>query len=671
MKVRSDYPHHITTIENEWIVVRDGTRLAAKIWLPEDAESRPVPAIVEFIPYRKRDGMAVRDSMMHPYFAGHGYAAVRVDLRGAGDSEGVLEDEYCPQEQQDGLDVIRWLAEQPWCSGAVGMIGISWGGFNSLQIAAHAPEELKAIITVGSTDDRYADDVHYMGGCLLSTNFTWAQTMLADLSRPPDPMIMGKRWREVWLNRLDNATFFADRWLQHQRRAPFWRHGSICENYGAIKCPVMAIGGWADSYTNAVPRLLAGLGVPRRGLIGPWGHDYPHTALPGPTIDFLAECLRWWDHWMKGRETGIMDDPMLRVWMQEAVPSDPGHSLRPGRWIGIDEWPNPGIVEQGLYFSEEGLSQTPTGIAELFHSSPQTLGAAAGEWCPYGQCSDLPADQRQDDGEALTFDTPPLSESLDVLGTPIVELSIAVDQPQALVAVRLNDVAPSGHSTRVSYGLLNLTHAKGHDAPIPVEPGKRIDVAVKLCDLGYRFLPGHRIRVSLSTAYWPTAWPPPNPVNLTLLTGNSCLKLPRLFDQAVSKIPVRFNPAEGSAPESRTLLKAGEMSRSLERDYITGRETMTVVVDDGLQRIDGHGLEIGRRSEEIYSILPGEPQSACVKARWTMSLAREDWSIRTETSAMMTASENDFIVTAQLDTYEGETRIFSRGWNSRVPRDHV
>ena len=181
----------------------DGCRLAARIWLPENAEQQPVPVILEYIPYRKNDGTALRDSLYHPYFAGHGYAAMRVDMRGSGDSEGVMLDEYLQQELDDAVSVIAWLAEQPWCDGSVGMMGKSWGGFNSLQVAALHPPELKAIITVCSTDDRYADDVHYKGGCVLTTDMLgWSTTMLAWNARPPDPDVLGENWRKRWLDRL-------------------------------------------------------------------------------------------------------------------------------------------------------------------------------------------------------------------------------------------------------------------------------------------------------------------------------------------------------------------------------------------------------------------------------------------------------------------------------------
>jgi len=275
-RTRTEFPRRVQIEEHLWITLPDGVRLAARLWRPEDALDGPVPAILEYIPYRKRDSTRDRDDRMHHYLAGHGYACLRVDLRGSGDSEGVLQDEYLQQELDDGVEVIRWLAGQPWCNGQVGMIGISWGGFNALQIAALRPPALKAVVSVCSTDDRYADDVHHMGGCLLGDNLSWASTMFAYNSLPPDPELVGENWREAWFRRLEGSGLWLEQWLRHQRRDGYWKHGSICEDWSAVQCPVMAVSGWADGYSNAVFRMLAHLQVPRMALVGPWGHKYPH-----------------------------------------------------------------------------------------------------------------------------------------------------------------------------------------------------------------------------------------------------------------------------------------------------------------------------------------------------------------------------------------------------------
>ena len=237
------------------------------------------------------------------------------------------------------------------------MFGISWGGFNSLQIAALKPPALKAIISACSTDDRYADDVHYMGGCLLDQNITWASTMFGFNSRPPDPAIVGERWREMWFHRLEEGSDpWIINWLSHQRRDAQWQHGSVCENYRDVECAVYMFGGWADGYTNAIPRTLAGLKGPRKGLIGPWTHAWGQNAKPGPRIGWLKEALRWWDYWLKDIDTGIMDEPMLTAWMQDYVPPAHQYEQRPGRWIAEDRWPSPNIEEIFVSFTIPPIS---------------------------------------------------------------------------------------------------------------------------------------------------------------------------------------------------------------------------------------------------------------------------------------------------------------------------
>jgi uncharacterized protein len=300
--------------------------------------------------------------------------SVRVDIRGSGDSTGLLFDEYAKQEQDDGLEVIAWLAAQPWCNGAVGMMGISWGGSMHFQIAARRPAALKAIVTVCSTDDRYADDVHYMGGTLLTAGMGWASFFFGSMCLPPDPTLVGDIWRTMWMERLHNTPLFFERWLHHQRRDAYWKHGSVCEDYEAIQCAVYAVGGWTDGYTNAIPRLLKRLKVPRKGLIGPWAHAYPHFALPGPQIGFLQEILRWWDHWLKGINTGVMNEPMLRAWMTDSVKPASRHETLPGRWVAEWSWPSPAIKLQRLFLTDAGLRNAETSRGALGTDRRQVCG---------------------------------------------------------------------------------------------------------------------------------------------------------------------------------------------------------------------------------------------------------------------------------------------------------
>jgi len=287
---------------------------------------------------------------------------------------------------------------------------------------------------------------------------------------PPDPALVGDRWRDLWRERLEGSGLWLAEWLRHQRRDDFFRHGSVCEDYSAIRVPIYAVSGWADGYSNAVFRLLQHLDVPRKGLIGPWVHAYPHIATPSPTIDFIGEMVRWWDYWLKGIDTGIMDEPMLCTWMQEPTQPAPAYDHRPGRWVTDPSWPSPNVATESMPLGADGtLGDAQSG--EVTVATPLWVGGAAGKWCAYGHTPDQPTDQRIDDAGSVTFDSAPLRDRLEILGAPVADLLINSDRPVAQLAVRLCAVDSDGTSTRVSYGLLNLTHRHSHSDPAPLEPG--------------------------------------------------------------------------------------------------------------------------------------------------------------------------------------------------------
>ncbi len=676
MKTVTDLPRPVKVIENEWIPLPDGRRLAARIWLPVDAERAPVPALLEYLPYRKRDFMRSRDGPMHHYFAGHGYASVRVDIRGAGDSDGVTLDEYTKEEHDDATAVIAWLAAQPWCTGAAGMFGISWGGFNSLQVAARAPEALKAIITLCAADDRYADDAHYMGGCLLNENLIWGTAFLMFNALPPDPEIVGERWRKMWRERLKSSVLFPAHWLRHQRRDDYWKHGSVCEDYAAIRCPVYAIGGWADAYSNAVPRLLERLSVPRKGLIGPWSHSFPHNSVPGPSIGFLQEALRWWDYWLKGIGTGIMDEPMFRAWMQESVPPQGQYEIRPGRWVAERAWPSPRIERRRLALDAAGFL-VPRGAAEkrLEIRSPPTTGITSGDWCAFGRAGEMPTDQRADDACSLIFDSAPLDARVEILGAPIVRLVFDSARPVAQVVVRLNDVFPDGTSARVTYGVLNLTHRKGHESPAPLVPGERYETVVRLNDIAHAFPTGHRIRIAIATSSWPLVWPAPEQATLGVHTGASMLDLPiRPPDPADSQLEP-FAPPEEGPGESAQVLHPSTLQRTIERDLPTGDVVYRIFNEGGefdgaaLVHFEEIDLQAGFAFCQSYRIGETDPLSAAAQVTARATLRRKRWAPELRSRVELRATKEDFIVTAQLTASEGNDEIFTRTWDETIRRD--
>lgn len=669
----SSFPRAVREIEHVEIPMPDGCRLAARIWMPEDAVDAPVPAILEYIPYRKNDFTMERDASMQPYLAGHGYAVVRLDLRGAGDSKGLMKDEYLQQELQDGIDAIAWIADREWCDGQVGMIGISWGGFNGLQVASLQPPALKAVVTLCSTDDRYADDVHYMGGCLLGEQLSWASVMFGRNTLPPDPRNVGERWREMWLERLEGSGLWLKNWLEHQTRDDFWKHGSVCEDWSKIRIPVYAVSGWADGYCRSVFRLMENLQGPKKGLVGPWAHRYPHLGEPGPAIGFLQEALRWWDHWLKGRDTGIMDEPMLRLYMQDSAEPRGWYAHREGRWVAEPNWPSPNISQADFLLGADGSLSVEGGLpnGNLTHCSPLDVGMASGKWCGYSKPGDAPLDQCRDDYGSLRFESAPLGAPLEMVGDANLTLELSVNRPVAQVAARIVDVYPDGRATRVSFGVLNLTHRDGHESPEPLEPGKRYRVTVPMKHVAQQFAAGHRIRLAISTSYFPMIWPAPEPVTLNLHTGGCVLELPLRRPAPEDATLPDFLPPEQGAPLDMEVLEEPESHWWIIEDAETGAFEMQLADGGGVFRIKQNDLTLRKQGCESYRVMPFDPASATGEARWEYSMSRGDWNITSKTWTRLTADAIDFIVEANLQAWEGETLMHEEHWHERIPRNLV
>ena len=647
-----------------WIPMPDGTRLAARIWRPAGAE--PVPAVLEYLPYRRRDGTLARDELTHAWLARNGYAGVRVDIRGNGDSEGFMEDEYSEAELADGEAVIAWIAAQPWCTGAVGMIGISWGGFNGLQLAERGPEALKAAVTICCTDDRYADDIHYMGGCLLTENQGWSSQMLAYSSRPPDPEVVGPRWREIWAERLARQPLHLETWLAHQRRGAYWRRASVCENWGGVKAAILAVGGWADAYSNAVPRTVAALGPQAAGLTGPWAHKYPNVAWPEPAIGFLAECKAWFDHWLKGE--GPRPDMRYRMYLMDSAPPARRMDARPGRWIAEERWPSPRIGTQTLRLSSDGLGAAP-GTTPLRLATGQTVGLTGQRFCPgMRSLEELACDQSADDARCLSLDSAPLEAPMDIVGAAELRLRLTPDQPTGFVVARLCDVRPDGSVGFITLGALNLTHRDGHDRVTPMTPGEAVEVTLHLNDIAYRLPAGHRLRLALSTSYWPMLWPAAAPLTLLIDPAGSALTLPvrpRIDEPAPS-----FGPPEQTREGESTTLRPEAFTRS-EEVLPDGTHRLRLTTDGGLTRHHSTGIETGKVITETWDIRDDDPLSARTETHWSYTIGRGDWQTRTETRTVMTCDAEAFHVEASLEAFAGDDKLAERHWKFSIPRDGV
>jgi len=657
-------------LENEWIPLADGRKLSARIWLPKSAKKTPLPAILEYLPYRKRDGTAQRDDSTYPHFAAAGYVGVRVDISGTGESDGDWDDEYSARELADGCEVIEWIAQQPWCDGNLGMMGISWGGFNSLQIAALKPAALKAVIAIGTTVDRYNDDIHYKNGCLLYSNFSWSSTMLCYASRPPDPELVGDSWRETWLQRLNTQPFPLANWLAHQRRDEYWKHGSINEDYAAVEIPALVISGWADGYINAPPAAAINL-ANAKAVNGPWIHKYPHIALPKPRMDFINEAINWWDKWLKDSDNGVEKLPAYRAYILEDAKPLLHHDAEPGRWVSEAELPSPDSRARNYYLApNRQLLDIPGRTRDKNLASPQDCGTACGEFFTIKPDGEMPADQRRDDSASLVFDSGKLHQPVEILGRPRLHLKLSIDKPLGNIAVRLNDIHPNGDVSRVSWGVINLAHRNGNENPQPMTPGQSESIEIELNECGYRFMRGHKMRVAISTSYWPMIMPPPEVVTATIRLGpDSVITLPMRAGVDVYEMaqPKDENPLVEYPQNSEVLRR-----RWVERNFQTGESHYRVIDDTGEIEVPDHGMCSRHRHDERWTIAADDPLSYRALSRYICWMSRANWSIRTEAESEMRCDADNFYIKATVRAYEGEELVNERVWDEMtIPRDNI
>ncbi len=655
-------------MENEIIPLKDGRNLSTKLWFPDNMEDEAFPAILEYLPYRKRDGTAPRDDSNYPVFAEAGYVGVRVDISGTGESDGDYDDEYSPRELSDGVEVIEWIASQTWCSGSVGMMGISWGGFNSLQIAALRPQVLKAVIAIGTTVDRYNDDIHYKHGCHLYSNFSWSSTMLCFASRPPDPLLVGDNWKKMWKYRLETQPFPLETWLAHQRRDDYWKHGSIGEDFDAIQIPAMVISGWADAYINAPPTMAENGLALVKAINGPWIHKYPHFAWPKPRLDFHTEAIKWWDHWLKGIDQDIESLPAYRAYISENVKPGGFREFESGHWVGEDNWPTDNVKTRSFYLHQNGLlsEDTPNNI-QVSICSPQDCGVACGEVFSLKPDSELAGDQRVDDAGSLVFETEVLDEPLSILGRPTMALNLAIDRPIGNVAVRLIDVHPNGASHRISWGVLNLAHRDSNEFPMNTQPNEATDVVVLLDHCGYKFLAGHRIRVSISTAYWPMIMPPPEVVTASINLGESCfISLPVLLKDHAITIPEPTGPCPLPAYACH---QEPSHRRTVERDLQNNLTHYKVFDDTGEHEEPRHGMRTRHTHDECWSISPNDPLSSTASSTYISYMSRGDWKIKTVSESSLSCDAEQFMLNATITAYEGDLIFNQRNWSKTIKRD--
>lgn len=518
-------------IEKTWIAIPDGVKLAVTLYLPEGAKpGEKFPAILEYIPYRKDDWQESWDYELHSYYVLRGYVSARVDIRGTGTSEGAPpEREYSRIEQSDCTETIAWLARQPWSNGNVGMTGISWGGFNALQMASRRPPALKAIIAVAATENLFHDDIHYIDGIMHADEYELGMDQELQMTEPPDFPTDEKHVAP----RFDSTPWFL-LYLRHQRNGAFWLEPFQQPVHDSIQIPVYLIGGFYDGYRDNLPRMMMHLKSPVKALLGPWNHTYPNDAEPGPEFEWRESAVRWWDRWLKGVNNGIEKEPSLTVYMRHWYPPDPSAREIPGEWRTEDSWPPAGMNEQTMFLAANHMlsSTSPAVSADQLKYVP-TAGVDAGFW--WGE---LTNDQRPSDAYSLVYDSPPLEQDTAILGFPRVSLNASATAPLADWMARLSDVAPDGTTTLITGAGLNGAQRESDTDPKDLQPGKIYPLQIEMHVTSWVFPRGHRIRMAISNSLWPMLWPTPYPMSTALALGG----------ETASRLVLPVVPLHGASP---------------------------------------------------------------------------------------------------------------------------
>ncbi len=661
-----DELYGVRVIRHVRIPMSDGVELDAHLYMP-DAPGQ-FPAVFDYYPYRKDDVSAGNMRYQH-YLAERAYVGIRIDVRGTGSSGGVASDEYSVQEQLDGVEAIAWMARQPWCTGAVGMFGTSYGGFNSLQTAMHRPPALKAICPMYFTDNRYADDCHYKGGTLqmLYDVATYGLSMVVQNAMPPYPAATGERWATIWDEHLQAEPWFLT-WIENHVWNDYWKQGSLCEEYGSIQAATYLIGGWRDGYTNCNLRTFEQLQCPKKLIVGPWLHIAPDVGLPGPRIDHLHEMVRFYDYWLKGINNGVMDEPPITVYVQQFDTPTAERKLTTGFWRYETTWPIERSRQVTYYLTgdHELQSAAPTMSAIIEYTYNPTVGTTFGMFSA-GSPLVTPVDQRLEEAYSTSWTTAPLGEPVEILGYPEALIHVSVSTDIAALSVRLIDVAPDGTAALITKGVLNLTHRDSHSDPSAVEPGQIYALTIPLDATSWLFEAGHCMRVSIAAADFPNSWPTPKHHTGTIYLGGeqpSSIKLPVLGPQEPKFPAPVLQPPTPFVPQVTGY--ADKPIYRVTRDHIAGTAAVRVGTS-GRTRISDQ-VEMERSSDATATVSEVEPAHATIGGVNRVILHWPGRTIDTVARAQVESTADTLNITIQLNIMLDGQPYHVRRWAKSVRR---
>jgi len=648
-------------MEQVWIPMKDGIRLAATLYMPDGAKSaEKFPALLEYLPYRKDDGTAAGDYPKHTYFAHRGYVSVRVDIRGFGASEGVPpEREYSEQEQQDGEEVIVWLAHQPWSNGNVGMFGISWGGFTALQMAMRHAPGLKAIVAIHATAELFHDDVHYVDGIAHVDEFELNMDMAQGWVGAPDYSLDAKTLGP----RFDSPPWSL-LYLKHQHDGPFWR--DRVRPLNEITIPTFLIGGLQDGYRDNVTDMLMKSKAPIKAIVGPWNHSFPNDADFGPRVEWRDQAVRWFDYWLKGRDTGVVQDPRLVIYMQHWRPPDPNLQSVPGEWRREDVWP-PASARDTTLFLQANHTLGDSSVTRDTHQLKYvpTVGVEAGFW--WGE---LLSDPRPVDAFSLVYDSAPLEQDVAILGRPHALLQASATAPLADWFARLSDVSPDGTVTQITGAGINGAQRDSMSEPRDLEPGKVYPINIEMHLTSWVFPKGHRIRVAISNALWPMMLPTPFAMTTSLeLGGTSGSRL------VLPVVPEHGTPApEFSAPQPT------EERADIKNEGFPWPGEWTVERDEARQKTtvhwkgkDGYTYPWGKQDDFENLTYEGDdahPETCAVRGEAESVFTLKGRTLTWRGHLSVTTDQKNFYYKYTRELLKDGEMLKSKTWQETIPRDH-
>lgn len=669
--IKSSEPKYkVKVVKNVMIPMRDKIKIAADLIMP-DAKGK-FPAIIQYHPYRK-DDISLTNNDAHYYFAQRGYVGVRLDVRGTGSSEGYSVLEYSPEEQRDSYDAIEWIGEQDWCNGNVGIWGISYSGQTAMTAAFMNPPHLKAAIPLFFSDDRYLADCHYFGGSL-RIPVDWAFYgiwMVGMNAAPPYPELVGGKWHELWMERLEKSEPWLLSWIEHQVQGPFWKSGSVAGKYDQVQCPVFIIAGWRDGYPGAGARIYSNLKSNKKLLIGPWMHNRPDTGIPGPRIHFLREMQKWWDYWLKGIENGVMEEPSVCLYVQKYDCPTADRDMTSGYWRYEKEWPIERTEEVPFYFHRGGLtSREPSdlekGEKDDYTYKP-TVGTSVGHFSAAGPRV-LSVDQRIDEAFSLTYTTPSLNEDIEITGVPKAIIFVSSTADIAGFVVKLNDVAEDGTSAFITKGYLNATRRNSFESPELLTPGEIYELTIPLEATSWIFEKGHKIRVSIQSSDWWNLWPTPRkavnsiyrnkvePSRIILpIIPTSFEKLPKP-EFLLPPPPIKVTDIQETPPEY-----------SVVRDYFK-KTTSVIAKSSNAVKVPELNSYVVQKAEMKVTASDIHPEFTSLKATSQLTIPHSDCRFDIVSMVSLKSTADYFHVIINLDIEIDGRPFFQKKWARTIKR---